>query len=68
MLPESFVGLTAHIAVKLTHDGDSPAALREWASKYGEPVGVWPVLDVDTSRAVAIDEIIDWVTAQETAH
>jgi predicted kinase len=47
---------------------DVPAALQEWASKYGEPLGVGPVLEVDTSRPVAIDEIIEWVTAQETAH
>ena len=47
---------------------DVPAALREWASKYGDPVEVGPVLLVDTSRAVAIEEIFQWVREQETAH
>jgi hypothetical protein len=47
---------------------DVPAALREWASKYGDPVEVGPVLFGDTSRAVAIEEIVQWVTEQEAAH
>jgi predicted kinase len=47
---------------------DVPAALREWASKYGDPVEVGPLLFVDMSRAVAIEEIVQWVTEQEAAH
>jgi hypothetical protein len=47
---------------------DLATAVQEWASKIRTAHWAGPVLFVDTSKAIAIDETVEWVTEQETAH